>query len=95
MLVNVTLQTGLIQPDQLPALVAAMPDAGGTDGVIISGRLPVWAFAALTHYFHPRPWVATLDPRLGGGVVVASHTATVSVGQVVPIDGHATVDVSF
>ena len=75
-------------PDQLPELVQAVESqvpAGGTEGVILSGRMPVWAFAALAHLYHPRPWVATFDPRLGGGVVVETHVPDVHVGQVVPL----------
>jgi len=95
MIITVTLQAGLLQPEQLPDLIAAMPSAGGTEGIILSGRLPVWAFATLVHHFHPRPWVATYEPRLGLGVVVASHTPAVVVGQTVPTDGHETLEVLF
>lgn len=96
-IVEVVLVQGVIAPDQLPELVQAVSSkvpAGGTEGVILSGRLPVWAFAALAHHFHPRPWVATFDPRLGGGVVVASHVPDVHVGQVVPLP-EAAVTVEF
>ena len=67
--------------------------AAGTEPVVLSGRMPVWAFAALTHLYHPRPWVGTFEPRLGAGVVVASHVASVGPGDVVPIDGATTADV--
>lgn len=66
-----------LSPAQLPELlrvVEAEVPAGGTESVVLSGRLPVWAFAALAHTYHPRPWVGTFDPRLGGAVVVARHT---------------------
>jgi len=95
--VEVVLLSGIITPDQLPELVQAVEErvpAGGTEGVILSGRLPVWAFAALAHHFHPRPWVATFDPRLGGGVVVQTHVSGVNVGQVVPLP-EAAVTVEF
>ena len=95
--VEVVLSSGVITPDQLPELVQAVEEqvpAGGTEGIILSGRLPVWAFAALAHLFHPRPWVATFDPRLGGGVVVASHVPDVHVGQVVPLP-QAVVTIEF
>lgn len=49
--------------------------AGRTDqGLILSGRGPVWLFAHLTHLAHPYAWVATFDSHLGVGVVVQSHT---------------------
>jgi len=66
--------------------VGQVVPGGGTEPVILSGRLPVWAFAALAHLFHPRPWVATFEPRLRKGVVVASHAPGVSVGDLVEID---------
>lgn len=95
--VEVTLSSGIMTPEQLPELlnaVSAKVPAGGTEGVIISGRLPVWAYAALAHYFHPRPFVATYDPRLSGGVVVESHTPGVAVGTIVPVEDQ-TVSVTF
>jgi CRISPR-associated protein Csx3 len=99
MILEVVLSRGLIEPRELPALLRAVEahvPAGGTEGIVISGRLPVWAFAALTHYFHPRPWVATFGPRLGGGVVVATHDPNgPSVGDVVPIGGATTITVEF
>jgi CRISPR-associated Csx3 family protein len=85
---EIILTTGLIETAELPQLLEAVANnlpAGGEEGVIISGRLPVWAFSALIHYFHPRPWVATFDPRLGGGVVVATHARDVSVGEIIPV----------
>lgn len=91
LLVEVTLGgDGLMTVDGLPELIKAVERAlgslGGQEGVVISGRLPVWAFAALAHALHARPWVATFDPRLGGGVVVASHDPARRVGEVVPLD---------
>jgi len=78
---------GLMTPDAVPVLVEKvgheLGDLAGEEPVIISGRLPVWAFASLVHALHPRPWVATFDPRLGGGVVVSSHVPNVRVGQVI------------
>jgi CRISPR-associated protein Csx3 len=76
---------GVILPSQLPQLLARLPEAGGTEGIVISGRLPVWAYAAITHYFHPRPFVATFEPRMGKGVVVASHVPNLQVGDVVEL----------
>lgn len=90
MIVDITLSSGVITPEELTKVVDAVAEAvpaGGTEGVILSGRLPVWAYGALVHFFHPRPWIATFDPRLGGGVVVATHTREVSIGAVVPVDG--------
>ena len=59
--------------------------SGGVEGVILSGRLPVWAFVALAHLYHPRPFVATFDPRIGGAVVCESHINNVNVGDLIPV----------
>ena len=78
---DIIVNRGVIAPEELSAFLAALPiPAGGQEGVVLSGRMPVWAFAALAHHFHGRPWVATFDPRLAGGVVVFSHTPEKSVG---------------
>jgi CRISPR-associated protein Csx3 len=88
-----------LSPAQLPELLraaeASVP-AGGAGPVILSGRLPVWAFSALTHHYHPRPWVGTFDPRLGGAVVVARHTPEApALGAVVATAVAHKVDVAF
>lgn len=95
--INIILVNGVINTDDLKKLIDKMPvEAGGTEGVILSGRMPVWAFAALVHHFHPRPFVATFDPRLFGGVVVASHTESVDVGDVIDItDADRKIEIKF
>ena len=94
--IDITLANGIINPEDIQKLISEMPVAdGGTEGVILSGRMPVWAFAALTHHFHPRPFVATFDPRLAGGVVVASHTEDLNVGDVIDIADAERIDFTF
>ena len=95
-LLDITLVNGVLNPEDVQKLIADLPVAdGGTEGVILSGRMPVWAFAALVHHFHPRPFVATFDPRLAGGVVVASHMEGVNVGDVVDVTDADRVEVKF
>ncbi|MCS7179854.1 MAG: CRISPR-associated ring nuclease Crn3/Csx3 [bacterium] len=72
-------------PEDLNNFIKDLPPAGGTKGVVLSGRAPVWVYAFLTHYFHPRPFVATFDPRLNGAVVVCSHTPDVKVGEIIKV----------
>ena len=94
--IDVTLTKGVLYPEEVTKLIDQMPvEAGGTEGVILSGRMPVWAFSALVHHFHPRPFVATFDPRLAGGVVVASHMEGVNVGDVVDVTDADRVEVKF
>lgn len=55
-------------------------------GVVINGRAPVWLYAALVHLCHPARWIATVDPRLGGAVVVVRHHPDApAIGQVIPL----------
>jgi CRISPR-associated protein Csx3 len=47
-------------------------------GIVVSGRAPVWLLAAIAHEYHPAQWVATHDPRLGGGVIIMAHVQGVA-----------------
>jgi CRISPR-associated Csx3 family protein len=100
-IIEVVLAAGLISPTDLPNLVkkveeAVNPASVGQRVVCLSGRLPVWAFAALTHLYHPTKGVATFDPRLGGGVVVASHDPSgPTLGDVIPEEGAEKVTITF
>ncbi|NPA79438.1 MAG: CRISPR-associated protein Csx3 [Thermotogae bacterium] len=51
--------------------------------LIISGRGPIWLYGFLLEYYHPVKAVAFYDPRLNAGVVVASHTPSCEVGELV------------
>ena len=74
----------VIAPEELSALVP--PAVNGEKGVILSGRGPIWLYCYLVHYYHPTRFVATYDPRLGGAVVVESHTKDYKVGQIIPLN---------
>jgi len=78
-------ESGVCSPEDLKSI--QIPDLSGKQGIILNGRAPVWVFAFLVHHFHQFQWVATNDPRLGGGVVIESHLKGVSVGDIVPIEG--------
>lgn len=70
-----------------PAVISSLkpPEVNPQCGVVLSGRGPVWLYAALVHHYHPTKWVATFDPRLGA-VVVESHSPKgPKVGSVIPI----------
>lgn len=53
-------------------------------GLIISGRGPIWLYAFLVHHYHPTPFIAIYDPRLGA-VVIQSHSTKIKVGDVIDI----------
>jgi len=86
---------GFVSVEQLPSLVerveSLFPEIG-EEIVVLSGRMPVWVFAAATHALHPTKGVVTFDPRLGGGVVVAAHHEDCPpVGTIIPCTGDETV----
>ncbi|MEM4973404.1 MAG: CRISPR-associated ring nuclease Crn3/Csx3 [Candidatus Hadarchaeales archaeon] len=83
-LLQFELEGGVISPEELGKAVEAAPQLPGNKGVVISGRGPVWLFAALCHKYHPCVWVATHDPRLGA-VVVETHVKERKVGEVIPL----------
>jgi len=76
---------GVMSPGDLGSLDIPATDA--TQGIVISGRGPIWLYAALVHHLHIHRWVACYDPRLGGAVVVMRHhPAAPPVGSVVKMD---------
>jgi len=59
------------------------PKVGG-QGLIISGRAPIWLYCyVLHHYLHLFQYVAIYDPKQGGAVVIASHHPSYQVGQII------------
>lgn len=75
-----------ISPADIRPILSLVPNA--PDGVVISGRLPVWLFCALAHHYHPTRFVAVYDPRLAGAVIVESHDPTRNVGDVIPLEDY-------
>jgi len=83
-------EDGIMTCDELPELLKMIESKVGSKyfgkGVIISGRLPVWAHSAIAHLFHATKFVAHFDPRLKGGVIVASHDSNYKIGQVIAVE---------
>ncbi len=76
---------GPITPDTpLPDLPSIDPGAV----LVIGGRAPIWRYGLAFHRAHGSPAgaIAVFDPRLGGAVVVASHTPAIAEASVVPVD---------
>lgn len=83
-IVNIELPNQSCEPSDLIGL--DLPDGlNHQEGIVFSGRAPVWLFGCLVHQAHIFKWVGTFDPRLGGAVVVETHGGNVQVGQVVPV----------
>lgn len=90
--IQITAPNGIIAPADLKD-VTLPADIIWSQGVVIEGKAPTWLYAYLVHACHIAAWVATFDPRLGeavahsgGGVVVATHSQQVEVGQVLSIE---------
>ena len=77
-----------ISPEDLPRLILTVKEKiaelDTTKPVAVSGRGPVWLYAAIVHELHYFPAVLVHDPRIGF-VVVETHTRTFRVGDVVKI----------
>ncbi len=66
-----SLPGGFIEPEMLSC---APVDVPRDSGILLSGRLPLWAYAALTvSFLRTNPWVAVYDPALDAFVVVGSR----------------------
>ncbi|MBC7092136.1 MAG: CRISPR-associated protein Csx3 [Nitrososphaeria archaeon] len=81
-LVHFQLENSII-PNVLKEVVP--PKVDPTRGVVLGGRAPVWLYCYLVHYYHPTKFVAVYDPRLGGAVVVESHTPEFVVGDIIEV----------
>jgi len=72
-----------IQPSDLTSI--DFPKAQGK-GLIISGRAPIWLYCYVLHYYlHLFQVIAIYDPKLGGAVIIASHSPDYKVGDILPI----------
>lgn len=61
------------------------PSVNSTKGVVLSGRGPIWLYCHLAHHYHPTKFIAVHDPRLGGAVVVESHSPNYQIGEIIKI----------
>lgn len=80
-LVSFDLEGKNIEPSDIRDL--PLPEVDASKGIIISGRGPTYLFGVIQHHYHPVSWVAHHVPRLGGGVVVSSHTPKTIEGDLI------------
>jgi len=58
------------------------------DVLVISGRAPIWLYCFLLHEtMHLWKAVATFDPKIGGAIIVGSHTPKYGIGDIIHIGG--------
>ncbi|MDZ4711302.1 MAG: CRISPR-associated ring nuclease Crn3/Csx3 [bacterium] len=76
---------GLVEPADIKGI--QLPEKiDFTKGVLISGKAPVWFYAALVHKLHISKWVATLDPRIGAIVVQSHDKNSPQTGDIIPFE---------
>lgn len=79
-----TAEEGILGPEDLKNL--KLPDSVQyTQGIVIEGRGPIWLYGYLVHECHPAAWVGCYDPRLGGAVIVATHTKGFPAGSLLKL----------
>lgn len=75
---------GVLDPSELPSIEG--PDVPAHKGVILDGRMPIWAYARLLHQYHPTAWIAVHAPRDEGAIVVQRHVPSApEIGAIVPL----------
>jgi CRISPR-associated protein Csx3 len=80
--VEVELPCGTLEPYEI-CLNQEPPQTQG--GLVLSGKIPRWLFAALVHHLAPKhTWIAVDDPRLSQAVVVYSNSPFNRVGDTLP-----------
>ena len=62
------------------------PKVDPTKGVVLSGRGPIWLYCYLTHCYHLTKFIAAYDPRLGGAVIVESHSPQYKIGEIIKVE---------
>lgn len=76
---------GVTDPSEFAEAVGEIIDRlPGQEPVLLNGRGPVWGYGMLIHAAHPTPAVGCFDPRLGGYVVVATHSDNYGIGDIIP-----------
>lgn len=68
---------------------ALPPNLDPQQGVILSGKAPVWLYNYWVDSLHDFPWVACFDPKFSGAVVVSSRVAAWRVGDLIPMRSQA------
>jgi CRISPR-associated protein Csx3 len=81
---HVTLPDGYL--DQREAAAFALPAVPSDQGVVLTGNLPAWLWAALAQTYTPAAWIACCAPDDDQAVVVYSRQTTVPVGSTWPLN---------
>jgi len=77
---EISIPGGTIEPGEL--ILNPIPN---NNGIVLSGKLPRWLFATITHTLAmSHDWIAIDDPRLNQAIVVFSRNPSTRVGDALP-----------
>lgn len=83
---SITVPGSLIEDSALSCL--PIP---GTGGLVLSGKLPRWAYASLARWLAPaREWLAVHDLKSNQAIVIYSRQADLPVGAILPVPVQST-----
>lgn len=75
-----------ITPYDIPELINRAPPIPLSWGVVISGQVPAWVLAVLSHHYRYTAWVAVCDPRQDSAVVCQkNHETSPDLGTVIEL----------
>ncbi len=65
----------------------SFPPVSTRQGLILSGKIPLWLVTALVRLYHRvgQPWIACHYPPLEGAVIIYSRTRTYAPGDIIPM----------
>jgi len=65
----------------------SFPPLSSKQGLILSGKLPLWLVTALVRLYNDvgTPWIACYYPQLEGAIVVVSHIEAHAIGDIIPL----------
>ncbi|HRV96651.1 MAG TPA: CRISPR-associated protein Csx3 [Anaerolineae bacterium] len=70
--------------DYEEAFNLTLPSVSPDQGIVISGKLPLWLWTAIAVAYQSAPWVAVFQPQLGHrAIIIASKQAGVQVGRLI------------
>jgi CRISPR-associated protein Csx3 len=85
--VEIEIPGGTLEPYEI-SLSLEPPQTQG--GLVLSGKIPRWLFAAIVHRLAPKhAWLAVDDPRLSQAIIVHSNTPSHRVGDTLPRLAHS------
>lgn len=96
--INIIKNNGIIGIDDIPDFIELIKNYTNVaigNVVILSGRMPIWLYGILIHYFHPTKALAVFEPRMNCGIVIASHDKNYKIGDLIYTNDCEKIDINF